>query len=355
MKDPFTFIDQGWDFGTVWGKSKSGLNNGYMVLKTPNDDSFDYYVKADLSDMTKTYGEVNPQLDNISYQGVGTENITSTEWSEKIQLTTDAGQYDYNENDLFKLNVNNSDIDEYYIDYGDGKLTINKKELSISGIAAANKEFDNTINAEILDFGTLQGVIEGDAVSFDSSQAEAFFEDVIAGQDKKVYVDNLKLVGQDKDNYYIDMQITNGKIESGTENIADTVTKDVKINDEQIENSPRNLDALDQRNEVSQTEMQLVNLSTNPGKEEGTEEVYLSELAAENQQNSSENTAEDGAQNLQIDQSEDMVDKQDDTEEEGEMETQIIRVKIDRDSLIELINGGVLLPEGVDQVFYLVQ
>ncbi len=226
---------------------------------------------------------------------------------------------------------------------------IKRRELLLTGITAKDKAFDNTREAEIAAFGKLTGVVEGDVVSLDSSQAEALFEDEIAGENKKVYITDLKLVGQDKDNYFIEMQITNGEIESHSEEIMGAVVKDVEISnnhfkdiendrliDTDIINDQETQEIIDNTDELAQTEViNSLNVSSTPDdkgiKAEGTNEIYLSELITEAQKSSTNNNVRD----------------------DREIETQIIRVKIDRESLIELVNGGIFLPAGVDQVFYL--
>ena len=58
-------------------------------------------------------------------------------------------------------------------------LTIQKKELTISGITVANKAYDGTVNATAQG-GTLNGVVNGDAVSFTITSAEFNSKDVNA-------------------------------------------------------------------------------------------------------------------------------------------------------------------------------
>lgn len=58
-------------------------------------------------------------------------------------------------------------------------LTIQKKELTITGITVADKEYDGTVNATPQD-GTLNGVVNGDAVSFTITKAEFNSKDVNA-------------------------------------------------------------------------------------------------------------------------------------------------------------------------------
>lgn len=58
-------------------------------------------------------------------------------------------------------------------------LTIQKKELTISGITVADKVYDGTVNATPQD-GTLNGVVNGDAVSFTITSAEFDSKDVNA-------------------------------------------------------------------------------------------------------------------------------------------------------------------------------
>ncbi|ADO78055.1 GLUG motif-containing protein [Halanaerobium praevalens] len=74
------------------------------------------------------------------------------------------------------------------------------------------------------------------------------------------------------------------------------------------------------------------NLNEDPVLAIGTEQVYLSELSRGGNDEGSTNNSEAANPN-----------------------NNLIRVRVDKDSLIELINGGISLPEGVEQVFYLAE
>ena len=57
MADPFSFINAGWDFANVWGKSTSGANNGFMMLRSLSSGLYDDYVK--IGSGTRIYGDAN--------------------------------------------------------------------------------------------------------------------------------------------------------------------------------------------------------------------------------------------------------------------------------------------------------
>lgn len=76
-------------------------------------------------------------------------------------------------------------------------LTITAKQISVSGMTAADKVYDGTANATVSG-GELEGVVAGDEVSFDVTSSA--FADKNAGENKSVTV-TVDLIGADADNY----------------------------------------------------------------------------------------------------------------------------------------------------------
>ncbi len=91
----------------------------------------------------------------------------------------------------------------YYAMTTSGIMTveITKREIVVSGIAAEEKEYDDTRTAT-LDYSLveLEGLIPGDDLSV---EAVGTFEDADAGEDKVVYISGLTLTGNDVDKYVL--------------------------------------------------------------------------------------------------------------------------------------------------------
>ena len=78
-------------------------------------------------------------------------------------------------------------------------LTVNAKELTISGLTAANRTYDGTTNVT-LSGGTLTGVISGETVSATMPTAGTI-SDANVGNSKEVTFSNITLTGADAANY----------------------------------------------------------------------------------------------------------------------------------------------------------
>lgn len=54
MQNPLTFMDAGWDFNNIWGKSKTGNNSNLMVLKTLDSTTYPYSYYTSLRNTGST-------------------------------------------------------------------------------------------------------------------------------------------------------------------------------------------------------------------------------------------------------------------------------------------------------------
>lgn len=138
VTNPFTFIDAGWDFSGVWGKSRVGENNGNMMLRSFGGTFYDNYVRLS-GDTTKTYGDANPSISGIVLDGVGTGNV-SLAWGSAVTTRTSAGSYAYAVPNV--LNVSSSS-GATWLDYGSGTLIVNKAPLTIAA-NDASRIYDGT-------------------------------------------------------------------------------------------------------------------------------------------------------------------------------------------------------------------
>ncbi len=153
MADPFSFINAGWDFAGIWGKSTSGANDGYMTLRSLSTGLYDDYVA--IGNGTRTYGDSNATITGATLTGVGTGNVSLT-WGNAIASTTNAGTYNYSDPDI--VSVTEIGPRTAYVDYS-GALTISQRVLSLTGgrtydgstdVAAGNLTLGNLANGETL-------------------------------------------------------------------------------------------------------------------------------------------------------------------------------------------------------------
>lgn len=153
MKNPFSFIDGGWDFATVWGKSQAGNNAGYMVLKALDTTAYQDYVHLSNTNLTRSYRDGTLTTPTgITLDGVGTNNA-SVAWGSAISDTSNAGTYAYASPNV--LAVTNTAGRTMYVDYGTGALTIAPRVLSIAGSRTYDGSTD--VTASFLNLLNLAG------------------------------------------------------------------------------------------------------------------------------------------------------------------------------------------------------
>ena len=150
-----------------------------------------------------------PVAKKLTYDGQSQELVTagstndgtmmyklgeSGAWSENIPTATDAGEYTV----YYKVNAdsNYNDTEEQSV-----SVTIDKKEITISGIEVSNKEYDGTTDAQLV-YSNVQynGKIDADTLSV---TAVGTFADKNAGTDKNVSILDITLSGDDAKNYML--------------------------------------------------------------------------------------------------------------------------------------------------------
>ncbi len=198
MKKPFTFIGTGWNFATVWGKSRTGENGGYMVLRALSATEYDDYVRLS-GNTSKTYGNANPSLAGITLDGVGTANA-SLAWGGAVTATTHAGSYAYSSANV--LDVSTSSAGGVYVDYGSGALTIDPRALSLSG----SRSYDGTADLAAALF-TLGNLVGGEALTLTGAGTMA---DKNAGSGKTVTPGSLALGDGDGSGLAANYTLTGG-------------------------------------------------------------------------------------------------------------------------------------------------
>ncbi|MFS8051049.1 YDG domain-containing protein, partial [Rhizobium sp. BR 314] len=176
MANPFLFIDAGWDFGLIWAMSKTG---GAPVLRgLTSDPIFNYYVRLS-GNTSSIYGDV-ASASGIALDGYGTGNV-SIGWGSAANV----GTYAYGDANVLALSYSTGVASDYYIDYGSGSLTINKRVISLSG----SRTYDGTTNVSAGNL-TLSNLANGETLTLSGMGSMA---DKNAGSGKAVSLGSLSL------------------------------------------------------------------------------------------------------------------------------------------------------------------
>ncbi len=159
MQNPFTFIDAGWDFAGVWGKSTTGANGGYMMLRALSTGLYDNYVKVS-GDTSKVYGDANPSTSSITMTGVGTSNVTLG-WGSAITTQTNAGAYNYSGANVLTATTGSGGTT--YLDYGTGKLTVSQRAITVTADSQSMVYGDSLPTLTYVVGGS--GLVNGDSLA----------------------------------------------------------------------------------------------------------------------------------------------------------------------------------------------
>ena len=102
-------------------------------------------------------------------------------------------------------------------------FTISKKELTISNVEVDDKVYDGTIYVTISNYGTLNGIIDGENVTLDYENVRAIVENSDTGNSKPVVITGYALSGSDAFNYTLNttglnltIKITEADFQDGT-------------------------------------------------------------------------------------------------------------------------------------------
>ncbi|WP_407179468.1 YDG domain-containing protein [Bradyrhizobium sp. STM 3562] len=164
MNNPFTFIDAGWDFASVWGTPTAG---GAPLLRSLTTAAlYDYYVRLSGS-LSMVYGDSNPSLAGITLDGVGAGNV-SLNWGSAITSSTNAGTYAWSGSNVLSLSYSMGSANQYYVDYGSGSLSIKKRVLGLAG----SRTYDGTTDLAASIF-TLNNLANGETLTLSGSGSMA--------------------------------------------------------------------------------------------------------------------------------------------------------------------------------------
>jgi len=175
----------------------------------------------------KTYGDAEFTLDSTGGSGTGNVSYTITDGDDVIRfsgdtvtilkagtatvIATKAGDDDYNETTSAAISI-----------------TVNKKEVTVSGITASNKTYDGNAAADLTTRAVTaaMGLVDGDTLTV---SATGTFDNKNVGAGKTVTISSLTLGGASAGNYQL---AAAGQQASAAADItAKPVTVDVTVND----------------------------------------------------------------------------------------------------------------------------
>ncbi len=151
------------DSGTIISYVKAGNTEAESAIPTSIKDAGVYTVKYELKSSLGSQWLIDVSADYMAFN-----NIT--------------------------IDIDNPDI--LYV-----RVTVNRAELTVSGLSAENKPYDGTVEAT-LSGGKLEGVYDGE-VTLDLTNAKAVFDDANAANDIHVTVTSIVLSGDRAFNYSV--------------------------------------------------------------------------------------------------------------------------------------------------------
>ncbi|UWU91942.1 MBG domain-containing protein [Bradyrhizobium sp. CB1015] len=134
MRDPFTFINNGFDFAGIWGKAVNGANNGMPVLRVFGDTVYDAYVNVSGSAST-TYGAL-ASLSGLTVTGVNAGHVTLG-WGSAVTTSLGAGSYNLSGPNVVNPSSSGGAV---YTGTVAVALTVDKAPLTIT--ASSSKTYD---------------------------------------------------------------------------------------------------------------------------------------------------------------------------------------------------------------------
>jgi hypothetical protein len=177
--------------------SPAGVLSNYDITYNTADFTIDPKAASVTPDPeAKVYGAPDPALTGSLSDFLPADNVTAT-YSREPGETVAGGPYTISAQ-LSPAGV----LSNYDIAYGTANFQITKKALTITGVTADDKIYDNSNVATLSGTAALVGVVTGDTVSA-SGTPIATFNNATVGGDKPVAVTGYTLSGADAGNYTV--------------------------------------------------------------------------------------------------------------------------------------------------------
>jgi formylglycine-generating enzyme required for sulfatase activity len=153
--------------------------------------------------IVKTYGDA-AFTNAITDDHNGSGAITYSSEYETVATVDDEGTVTMHKAGTTTITAHKAAAPGYAAATRSYNLTVEPKPVTISGLGAADKDFDGTTTAMVTGTAVIEGLMPGDMVTVDYGTAE--FEDAVAGNNKTVTFSDFSLAGADEGNYTLSAQ-----------------------------------------------------------------------------------------------------------------------------------------------------
>lgn len=187
------------------GNYVSPVNGSVTVTFTQGDPQTVTFAKESLE---LTYGDTGAA--NAASVAVGTGTVTYSSSDEQVVTVADDGSVTVVGVGTATVTATASADGDWAATSVSYPVTVAPKEVSITGVAVADKVYDGTAAAVLSEDSVISaaGVLDGDDVTVDASKAAGTFADVNAGANKTVAFTGFALTGEDAANYVLSGQPT---------------------------------------------------------------------------------------------------------------------------------------------------
>lgn len=155
--------------------------------------------------LTITAGSIGKDYDGtpLTYNVYSADGLLDNDYVDSVEISgtqTDAGESENTPENAVILNENNEDVtDTYDIQYVPGTLTVNKLDVTVSGILAEDKEYDGTNSAVLnCEHTEINGTLFGEELT---TEAEGTFAEITPGENIAVTITGIELSGEGAGNY----------------------------------------------------------------------------------------------------------------------------------------------------------
>lgn len=324
----------------------SGLTNtlGYSVS---DDNSTNNELKVAKKVLTisgitaenKTYdGTTNATLisGTNSLIGLVSGDIVSGDFSSLSGVFLDKNAGNNKAITISGVTINGADKDNYNItNQANTTANISKKDITaVTDITALNKTYDGTTDATLVTTNAkFTGMLTNDKLNIATSKGT--FEDKSVGTNKIVNISNLALAGDDVNNYNLLSTIS-----STTADITAVPTPD------SVDPKPEVKKIVDSITNQTATTVNLPNIETSTTPNNSGRNTDISFSQGENKMLVSRPIEGQDTKRVSLSEARQMQIQSDGSGDE-------VVVPLSNSSIIQLIDGGVNLPIGVEQEFYL--
>uniref|UniRef100_UPI00215A00BB YDG domain-containing protein n=1 Tax=Arcobacter sp. LA11 TaxID=1898176 RepID=UPI00215A00BB len=243
------------------------------------------------------------------------------------------------------VKLTGADKDNYEVSSSDATANISKKELELSNFQAEDKIYDGTRNAVVSADGLNESdIVAQDDVSLDMELLEGLFENAQEGKEKNVFLkDRIQLSGVDAQNYKL-VGKTTATISNELQEVITAIVNEQEV-DVKLPQTVVNLGGKTPKLEIVKPKTpQMEQTTTTLAKNIGVQNSNINIV-------SKTNSGENANTIVTLAEIKKAINEQPSSNTQANQE---VRVPLSKNSIVDLVNGGVNLPNGVEQQFFVV-